>query len=86
MLCAEAVEIMAALLDSTVEYTNTRKQFGVPLSTFQVLPAPAEGESRAFRSYNRRRGSSAAWRYGDDGRTHCWALCQALDCHWSAAG
>ena len=37
MLCAEAVGIMQALLDTTVEYTNTRKQFGVPLSTFQVL-------------------------------------------------
>ncbi|NKI15907.1 pimeloyl-CoA dehydrogenase small subunit [Spongiibacter sp. KMU-166] len=37
MLCAEAVGIMEALLDTTVEYTNTRKQFGVPLSTFQVL-------------------------------------------------
>jgi alkylation response protein AidB-like acyl-CoA dehydrogenase len=37
MLCAEAVGIMQALLDTTVEYANTRKQFGVPLSTFQVL-------------------------------------------------
>ena len=37
MLCAEAVGIMQALIETTVEYTNTRKQFSVPLSTFQVL-------------------------------------------------
>lgn len=36
-LCAEAVGAMEALLALTVEYLNTRKQFGVPLSTFQAL-------------------------------------------------
>ena len=37
MLSAEAVGIMQMLLDTTIEYTNTRHQFKVPLSTFQVL-------------------------------------------------
>ncbi|MCH8542914.1 MAG: acyl-CoA dehydrogenase family protein [Alcanivorax sp.] len=36
-LCAEAVGIMAALVSDTVEYCKTRKQFGTPISAFQVL-------------------------------------------------
>lgn len=36
-LCAEAVGIMAALLRATSEYTATRKQFDVPISSFQVI-------------------------------------------------
>lgn len=36
-LCAEAVGAMGELNAATLEYTRTRKQFGVPLSTFQVL-------------------------------------------------
>ena len=35
--CAEAVGLMDALTRLTAEYLNTRKQFGVPLSTFQAL-------------------------------------------------
>jgi alkylation response protein AidB-like acyl-CoA dehydrogenase len=35
--CAEAVGIMDSLLAMSVEYLGTRKQFGVPLATFQVL-------------------------------------------------
>jgi alkylation response protein AidB-like acyl-CoA dehydrogenase len=35
--CAEAVGAMKVLLDQTVEYTKTRKQFGVPIGKFQVL-------------------------------------------------
>jgi pimeloyl-CoA dehydrogenase small subunit len=34
---AEAVGAMKVLLDQTVEYTKTRKQFGVPIGKFQVL-------------------------------------------------
>lgn len=34
---AEMVGAMQVLLDTTVEYTKERKQFGVPLSYFQVL-------------------------------------------------
>ncbi len=34
---AEQVGIMRSLLDLTVDYTSQRKQFGVPISTFQVL-------------------------------------------------
>ena len=36
-LAAEAVGIMEKLNLTTVEYTKTRKQFGVPISSFQVL-------------------------------------------------
>ncbi|NNC98583.1 MAG: pimeloyl-CoA dehydrogenase small subunit [Gammaproteobacteria bacterium] len=36
-LCAEALGIMQKLNATTVEYTKTRKQFGVPISSFQVL-------------------------------------------------
>jgi alkylation response protein AidB-like acyl-CoA dehydrogenase len=35
--CAEAVGLMDRLLALTVEYMNTRKQFGVTLATFQAL-------------------------------------------------
>ncbi|OAN99347.1 pilus assembly protein CpaB [Sphingomonadales bacterium EhC05] len=36
-LSAEAVGIMGALLGATSEYTATRKQFDVPISSFQVI-------------------------------------------------
>ena len=36
-VCAEAVGIMRVITDKTVEYTKTRKQFGVPISSFQAL-------------------------------------------------
>lgn len=36
-LCAEAVGAMIRCLELTTEYLKTRKQFGVPLSTFQAL-------------------------------------------------
>jgi alkylation response protein AidB-like acyl-CoA dehydrogenase len=36
-LCAEAVGSMTALIDATLSYIKTRKQFGVPIGTFQVL-------------------------------------------------
>jgi alkylation response protein AidB-like acyl-CoA dehydrogenase len=36
-LSAEAVGAMAALTDLTVEFLKTRKQFGVPIGSFQVL-------------------------------------------------
>ncbi len=36
-ICAEAVGAMEALLQKTVEYSKTRKQFGVPIATFQAL-------------------------------------------------
>jgi pimeloyl-CoA dehydrogenase small subunit len=36
-LSAEAVGAMAALHELTVEYLKTRKQFGVPIGSFQVL-------------------------------------------------
>jgi hypothetical protein len=35
--CAEAVGVMDKMLAVTVEYLNTRKQFGVPIATFQAL-------------------------------------------------
>lgn len=36
-LSAEASGAMKVLLDTTVDYTKTRKQFGVPIGKFQVL-------------------------------------------------
>jgi hypothetical protein len=36
-LCAEGVGVMEKLLAITVEYMNTRKQFGVPIASFQAL-------------------------------------------------
>ncbi len=36
-LCAEAMGAMAALIELTLNYIKTRKQFGVPIGTFQVL-------------------------------------------------
>ncbi len=35
-LCAEAVGAMDQLMAITVDYMNTRKQFGVPIATFQA--------------------------------------------------
>ena len=37
LLCSEAIGIMEAVNDATLEYLKTRKQFGVPIGTFQVL-------------------------------------------------
>jgi alkylation response protein AidB-like acyl-CoA dehydrogenase len=36
-LCAEATGALQAILDATIDYTKTRKQFGQPLAKFQVL-------------------------------------------------
>lgn len=36
-LCAEAVGVMDMTLAATIEYLNTRKQFGVAIATFQAL-------------------------------------------------
>jgi len=36
-MCAEAVGLMDESLATTVEYLKTRKQFGVPIGTFQTL-------------------------------------------------
>ncbi len=36
-LCAEGLGLMALMLEATVQYTKQRQQFGVPISSFQVL-------------------------------------------------
>ena len=36
-VCAEAVGVMDKMIELTVEYMNTRKQFGVAIATFQAL-------------------------------------------------
>ena len=36
-LCAEAVGIMVALNEATLNHLKTRKQFGVPIGKFQAL-------------------------------------------------
>jgi len=37
LVCAEAVGVMKFTCDTTLEYLKTRKQFGVPIGTFQAL-------------------------------------------------
>lgn len=37
LLCAEALGVMEALTEATLEYLKTRQQFGVPIGKFQVL-------------------------------------------------
>ena len=37
LLCAEALGVMEALTEATLEYMKTRQQFGVPIGKFQVL-------------------------------------------------
>ncbi|MFN0186232.1 MAG: acyl-CoA dehydrogenase family protein [Aquabacterium sp.] len=37
LLCADAVGAMQYACDATLEYMKTRKQFGVPIASFQVL-------------------------------------------------
>jgi alkylation response protein AidB-like acyl-CoA dehydrogenase len=37
LLCAEAIGAMKFANDATLEYLKTRKQFGVPIASFQVL-------------------------------------------------
>ena len=37
LLCADAVGAMKSANDATLEYLKTRKQFGVPIASFQVL-------------------------------------------------
>jgi alkylation response protein AidB-like acyl-CoA dehydrogenase len=37
LLCAEAIGAMQFANDTTLEYLKTRKQFGVPIGSFQVL-------------------------------------------------
>jgi alkylation response protein AidB-like acyl-CoA dehydrogenase len=36
-VCAEAVGIMTVLTEKTIEYSKSRVQFGVPISSFQAL-------------------------------------------------
>ena len=36
-VCAEALGIMSVLTEKTIEYTKSRVQFGVPISSFQAL-------------------------------------------------
>jgi alkylation response protein AidB-like acyl-CoA dehydrogenase len=37
LLCAEAVGAMKSANDATLDYMKQRKQFGVPIASFQVL-------------------------------------------------
>ena len=37
LLCADAIGAMRCALDATLDYTKTRKQFGTPIASFQVL-------------------------------------------------
>jgi len=37
LICAEAVGAIGAANDATLEYLKTRKQFGVPIASFQAL-------------------------------------------------
>jgi pimeloyl-CoA dehydrogenase small subunit len=60
-LAAEAVGAMAGLTEITVEYLKTRKQFGVPIGSFQVLQHRAVDMLTALeQARSRRRAISAA--------------------------
>ncbi len=37
LLCADAVGAMKSATDATLEYTQSRKQFGIPIASFQAL-------------------------------------------------
>ena len=37
LLCADTIGAMRYAMDATLEYTKTRKQFGAPIASFQVL-------------------------------------------------
>ena len=49
-LCAEAVGIMKAINATTLEYTKSRKQFGVPIAKFPGAAAPHGGHVPAQRT------------------------------------
>ncbi|MCX5729874.1 MAG: acyl-CoA dehydrogenase [Deltaproteobacteria bacterium] len=67
-LCAEAVGVLQATLDATLEYTRTRKQFGVPIARFQALQHRMA--DMLMHVEQARSMSYLAWMYAsaDDGR------------------
>ncbi len=70
-LCAEAVGNMAAMIEATVAYLKTRKQFGVAIGTFQALQHRAvemylhaeQARSMAYLAAARLDGDAAARRH-----------------------
>src|SRR5437868_10677091 len=65
-LCAEAVGAMTELNSATLEYTKTRKQFGVPLGTSRAARSSRRARNRRSAkprasSANRRCSFTAAW-------------------------
>ena len=89
-LCAEATGAMDVLNTSTLEYTKTRKQFGVTLGTFQVLQhrmvdmfIALEEATSLMQHLNLTiaDGDPASWWHGDERRTQRRSLLQAHRVH-----
>ena len=75
-VCAEGVGLMERLLDVTVEYMNTRKQFGVAIASFQALRhriADAKMQLELARSMS----YYASLKLGEPAAQRCRALSQA---------
>ncbi|MCY0854887.1 acyl-CoA dehydrogenase family protein [Cupriavidus sp. D39] len=77
-LCAEAVGIMESMIRDTAEYARTRKQFGVPIGSFQALQ-----HKLVDMFVHTEQAKSSVWRalaYVDDeaGRAQACASAKAL--------
>ena len=65
LICAEAVGAMKFACDSTLEYLKTRKQFGVPIGSFQALQhrmvdmVIAQEQARSMAARSKRCSTSA---------------------------
>jgi alkylation response protein AidB-like acyl-CoA dehydrogenase len=64
-VCAEGVGVLQLALDATLEYTKTRKQFGVPIAKFQALQHRM-ADMLIHVEQARSMSYLAAMRYGDE--------------------
>lgn len=48
-LCSEALGVMDVAKESTLEYPRTRRQFGVPIGSFQTMQPPRGDGASALR-------------------------------------
>ena len=80
MLAAEGVGLMESLLQRTVDYTRTRRQFGVPIASFQALQhRMADMYIATTQAENLLDLTAARWRPGAD-NSEAAALLKAQLC------